>query len=139
MLGNEGIAMTQTLKIEGSEAAAAAESNVLPERITIPVTGMTCSACQSFVQRTLASQAGVKDAAVDVPNECRCDSLVPLRACGVHSGLGGASFLYEGLVCSFAQDGRYEHAGGARHRGCFPLLCGGHDCTWVLRRAWHRP
>ena len=44
MLGSEEIAMTQTLKIEGSEAAAAAESNVLPERITIPVTGMTCSA-----------------------------------------------------------------------------------------------
>src|SRR6266699_701738 len=66
MLGSEEIAMTQTLKIEGSEAAAAAESNVLPERITIPVTGMTCSACQSFVQRTLASQAGVKDAAVNL-------------------------------------------------------------------------
>src|SRR5258705_11047993 len=58
--------MTQTLKIEGSEAAAAAVSNVSPERITIPVTGMTCSACQSFVQRTLASQAGVQEAAVNL-------------------------------------------------------------------------
>src|SRR5439155_20571259 len=34
--------------------------------ITIPVTGMTCAACQSFVQRILASQAGVQDAAVNL-------------------------------------------------------------------------
>jgi Cu+-exporting ATPase len=51
------------LKTEGSEDAVAAVS---PERITIPVTGMTCSACQSFVQRSLAGQAGVKDAAVNL-------------------------------------------------------------------------
>jgi P-type Cu+ transporter len=36
------------------------------ERITIPVTGMTCAACQSFVQRTLAGQAGVQDANVSL-------------------------------------------------------------------------
>ena len=58
--------MTQTLKMEGSEAAAATASNVSPERITISVTGMTCSACQSFIQRTLAGQAGVKEAAVNL-------------------------------------------------------------------------
>jgi Cu+-exporting ATPase len=55
--------MSDALKIEGTEDAVAAVS---PERITIPVTGMTCSACQSFVQRTLVSQAGVQDAAVNL-------------------------------------------------------------------------
>ena len=36
------------------------------ERVTIPVTGMTCAACQSFVQRTLAGEAGVRDATVNL-------------------------------------------------------------------------
>jgi Cu+-exporting ATPase len=36
------------------------------ERINIPVTGMTCAACQSFVQRTLAEQPGVQDATVSL-------------------------------------------------------------------------
>jgi P-type Cu+ transporter len=36
------------------------------ERVTIPVTGMTCAACQSFIQRTLADQAGVQDATVNL-------------------------------------------------------------------------
>jgi len=36
------------------------------ERVNIPVTGMTCAACQSFVQRTLAQQAGVQDATVSL-------------------------------------------------------------------------
>jgi Cu+-exporting ATPase len=40
--------------------------SVSPERVTIPVTGMTCAACQSFIQRTLATQAGVQDASVNL-------------------------------------------------------------------------
>jgi Cu+-exporting ATPase len=58
--------VAQTLNIEDTEDAAAAVSTASPARITIPVTGMTCSACQSFIQRTLASQAGVQDAAVNL-------------------------------------------------------------------------
>src|SRR5260370_40394886 len=58
--------MSHALKNEGTGDAAAAVSAVSPERITIPVTGMTCSACQSFIQRTLAGQAGVQDAAVNL-------------------------------------------------------------------------
>jgi len=38
----------------------------MPQRVTIPVTGMTCAACQSFVQRTLAEQVGVQDASVNL-------------------------------------------------------------------------
>ena len=34
--------------------------------ITLPVTGMTCAACQARVQRTLSRQPGVKDAAVNL-------------------------------------------------------------------------
>jgi P-type Cu+ transporter len=66
VLRSEEIIMAQTLNIEGTGAAAAPVSNLLPERITIPVTGMTCAACQSFIQRTLAEQAGVQDAAVNL-------------------------------------------------------------------------
>jgi Cu+-exporting ATPase len=36
------------------------------ERIDIPVSGMTCAACQARVQRTLARQPGVQDAAVNL-------------------------------------------------------------------------
>jgi len=36
------------------------------ERVVIPVTGMTCAACQSRVQRTLARVPGVTDASVNL-------------------------------------------------------------------------
>ena len=36
------------------------------QRVTIPVTGMTCAACQSFVQRTLTELSGVQDATVNL-------------------------------------------------------------------------
>ena len=59
------MATTHILKIEGA-GENADESSGSPERVTIPVTGMTCAACQSFIQRTLIDQAGVKDAAVNL-------------------------------------------------------------------------
>jgi Cu+-exporting ATPase len=37
-----------------------------PAQVTIPVTGMTCAACQSFVQKTLERQPGVADANVNL-------------------------------------------------------------------------
>ncbi|MEO8025318.1 MAG: heavy metal translocating P-type ATPase [Bryobacteraceae bacterium] len=37
-----------------------------PERVTFPVEGMTCAACQSFVQRTLEQQPGVDSANVNL-------------------------------------------------------------------------
>jgi len=58
--------MATTLKTE----EAAVDSAVLPfvpaQRVTIPVSGMTCAACQSFIQRTLAEQTGVQDATVNL-------------------------------------------------------------------------
>ncbi|HEX8274983.1 MAG TPA: heavy metal translocating P-type ATPase [Longimicrobiaceae bacterium] len=36
------------------------------DRVTIPVTGMTCAACSGRVQRTLEKQPGVRDAAVNL-------------------------------------------------------------------------
>ena len=36
------------------------------ERITIPVGGMTCAACQGHVQKALAGQPGVRDASVNL-------------------------------------------------------------------------
>src|SRR5580658_9334254 len=57
--------MSNTLEdkiVSGTDAA----STVTIERVNIPVTGMTCAACQSFVQRTLAGEAGVQDATVNL-------------------------------------------------------------------------
>jgi Cu+-exporting ATPase len=48
------------------ETKNTAAREVTPERVTISVTGMTCAACQSFIQRTLTGQAGVKDATVNL-------------------------------------------------------------------------
>ncbi|HUQ82971.1 MAG TPA: heavy metal translocating P-type ATPase [Gemmatimonadaceae bacterium] len=42
------------------------ETHAQDERIDIPVSGMTCAACQARVQRTLAKQPGVRDAAVNL-------------------------------------------------------------------------
>src|SRR5215203_5206874 len=36
------------------------------EKISFPVTGMTCAACQSFLEKTLAKQPGVESAAVNL-------------------------------------------------------------------------
>ncbi len=48
-------------------AQGSSNSSAAPlERISFPVTGMTCAACQSFVQRTLAEESGVQDAAVNL-------------------------------------------------------------------------
>jgi Cu+-exporting ATPase len=38
----------------------------MTEHVTIPVDGMTCTACQSFLQRELESRAGVRNATVNL-------------------------------------------------------------------------
>lgn len=57
--------MTTTLE-GGTAGGRNAASTVTLERVNIPVTGMTCAACQSFIQRTLAGEAGVQDATVNL-------------------------------------------------------------------------
>lgn len=47
---------------EGRDSAPAAPL----ERVSFPVTGMTCAACQSFVQRTIAQETGVREATVNL-------------------------------------------------------------------------
>ncbi|HEY9479378.1 MAG TPA: heavy metal translocating P-type ATPase [Gemmatimonadaceae bacterium] len=50
-----------------SAGAPQAEARSLScDSITIPVSGMTCAACQARVQRALAKQPGVEDAAVNL-------------------------------------------------------------------------
>jgi len=58
--------MASTLKTAEAAVGTAALSSVPAERVTIPVTGMTCAACQSIIQRTLAEQTGVQDATVNL-------------------------------------------------------------------------
>jgi P-type Cu+ transporter len=57
--------MSGSLVIKDGTAGNAVASGVA-KHVTIPVTGMTCAACQSFLQRELANQAGVKDATVSL-------------------------------------------------------------------------
>jgi len=57
--------MAKTLEGETVSGRNAA-STVTLERVNIPVTGMTCAACQSFIQKTLAGEAGVQDATVNL-------------------------------------------------------------------------
>jgi P-type Cu+ transporter len=57
--------MSTTLLSKAAADDTAASSPTL-ERITIPISGMTCAACQSFIQRTLAGEAGVRDASVNL-------------------------------------------------------------------------
>jgi P-type Cu+ transporter len=57
--------MSGSLMIKDGTVRNATASGVA-KQVTIPVTGMTCAACQSFVQRELANQAGVKDATVSL-------------------------------------------------------------------------
>jgi P-type Cu+ transporter len=56
--------MSSNLKVE--ETIASETTSRVRERVTFPVSGMTCAACQSFIQRTLAGQAGVQDATVNL-------------------------------------------------------------------------
>ena len=57
--------LSSTLLSKAAANDAAASSTTL-ERVTIPISGMTCAACQSFIQRTLAGEAGVQDASVNL-------------------------------------------------------------------------
>ena len=50
----------------GTEPVAARTTEPPTETIRIPVSGMTCAACQARVQRTLRKQAGVSDATVNL-------------------------------------------------------------------------
>jgi len=43
-----------------------AEAGQAAEKVVIPVTGMTCAACQGRVQRTLSKTPGVVDASVNL-------------------------------------------------------------------------
>jgi P-type Cu+ transporter len=52
--------MAPTTHAQPSEASAA------PEKITLPVEGMTCAACQANVQRALTAAPGVTNAAVNL-------------------------------------------------------------------------
>src|ERR1700733_13627966 len=62
---NRSDQMSTTLLSKAAANDAAASSATL-ERVTIPISGMTCAACQSFIQRTLAGEAGVQDASVNL-------------------------------------------------------------------------
>ena len=49
-----------------SVAAGSPRQDPLPSHVTLSVSGMTCAGCQSFVQKTLLAQPGVRDASVNL-------------------------------------------------------------------------
>jgi Cu+-exporting ATPase len=95
--------------IEKAEASAQACT------LTLPITGMTCAACQSHVERALRSTAGVSDASVNLmTNTARVsfdpavahteDLIASVREAGYDAGLpaespsGGEETAPEGLL-----------------------------------------
>lgn len=51
---------------ENEIVTTSVDDPITPERVTFSIAGMTCAACQSFIQRTLEAQTGVKDANVNL-------------------------------------------------------------------------
>lgn len=58
------LSVSNTVAAETKKDVLASEEAL--KRVSIPVSGMTCAACQSFVQRTLTQEAGVRDASVNL-------------------------------------------------------------------------
>jgi P-type Cu+ transporter len=52
--------------IQQLNSAITAGDSRASDKVTISISGMTCAACQAFIQRTLAARAGVKDATVNL-------------------------------------------------------------------------
>jgi Cu+-exporting ATPase len=77
-------------------------------RLTIPVGGMTCAACQATVQRALSKEPGVLDAAVNLMTESAAVTFDP--AVTTPSTLVGAIQRtgYEAALPSFDQDALAE-------------------------------
>src|SRR5688572_32006045 len=73
-------------------------------RVTIPVGGMTCAACQATVQRALSKEPGVLDAAVNLMTESAAVTFDP--AVTTPATLVGAIQRtgYEAAFPSFDQD-----------------------------------
>jgi P-type Cu+ transporter len=61
----EDLRMASSSAAKTSEAGAGASAATL-ERVRIPVTGMSCAACQSFIERTLSGEEGVREARVNL-------------------------------------------------------------------------
>jgi Cu+-exporting ATPase len=59
------LTMARTSTAKTNEAGASAAATAL-DRVQIPVTGMTCAACQSFIERTLGGETGVREARVNL-------------------------------------------------------------------------
>lgn len=103
-------------------------------RVTFPVTGMTCAACQSFVQKTLQQQPGVDSASVNLMmhnatvlyDPSRIDPLSLVKAVedtgyGAHLPLERQSALDEQHQQDQAADAEVRNLRG---KAAFALACG---------------
>jgi Cu+-exporting ATPase len=93
-----------------------------PERIQIPVTGMTCAACQASVQRALAKQPGVLDASVNLLTRTAAVTFDPAvatpdRLVGAIRETGYGAELPAPEVEGVATDPVGEHAHEREFRG----------------------
>ncbi|MGI9038774.1 MAG: heavy metal translocating P-type ATPase [Gemmatimonadota bacterium] len=103
---------------EGSARAAdgeSAEEASLDEKITVPVSGMTCAACSSRVQSTLEKQPGVRSASVNLMTG---DAVIafdeqetsPDRLVEVIRGTGYGAELPSGERSAFAEQEAQDRA-----------------------------
>lgn len=101
---------------------SAATASATTERVTIPVSGMTCASCQTFIQNTLTAQPGVQEAAVNLITKSVTVAFDPLltspttlvdqiRATGYGAELPrqGQSMIEEQEIDSARQQSEYRH------------------------------
>ena len=97
------------------------------ETITIPVTGMTCAACSSRVQRALAARPGVSEAAVNLLTGSATVTYDPERA---HADELVDAVRATGYGAELPPNGRPEGGAHAEHR-----RAQGEDTRRAARRA----
>ena len=86
-----------------------------PSRVTIPVEGMTCAACQASVQQALQRQPGVLDAAVNLMMKNAAVTYDPAVDLARGAGRGDPRHRLRAPSCRGRSD-RVRGAGGPRPR-----------------------
>ena len=94
-----------------------------PERVDLPVSGMTCAACARAIERALAATPGVERARVNLATNTATVEFDPERA---RPGISSAPSKTSGMVCRKTPRRRRSSQaiyGASLRRPCSPLRC----------------